>query len=68
MNGELVRDYAVHGGPPFQGQFSVDVALRPGWNQLLAKVASGSLGNGLWLALSDPGDLRYANQPAPALP
>jgi beta-galactosidase len=65
MNGQLVQDFGPHGGAPFKGQFSVDVDLQPGWNELLMKVASGSGGNGLWMAISDPGDLTYANQPAP---
>jgi len=32
--------------------------LKKGSNELLVKVHAGSAGNGFWLAISDPGDLR----------
>ncbi len=63
LNGDVVKDYAAHGGAPFKGQFTFDVNLRPGWNELLLKVVSGSLGNGFWLAVSDPGDLKISPRP-----
>ncbi|MFA6294310.1 MAG: family 10 glycosylhydrolase [Victivallales bacterium] len=62
INGELVRDVDSHGGAPFKGQFQVDVPLKAGVNELLVKVASGSLGNGFWMSISDPGDLRFSQK------
>lgn len=64
LNGKLVQDIAPHGGHPFKGQFSLDVDLQEGWNELLVKVGSGSLGNGFWLAVSDPGDLTFSARPS----
>ena len=60
VNGELVKNLETHGGAPFKGQFQVDVPLKAGANELLVKVASGSLGNGFWMAVSDPGNLRFS--------
>ncbi len=60
VNGELVKDVEVRGGAPYKGQFHVDVPLSAGGNDLLVKVAAGSLGNGFWMAVSDPGNLRFS--------
>ncbi|MFZ2657016.1 MAG: acetylxylan esterase [Victivallales bacterium] len=60
INGELVKDVETHGGAPFKGQFQVDVPLKAGANELLVKVAAGSLGSGFWMEVSDPGDLRFS--------
>ena len=60
VNGGLVKDVEPHGGAPFKGQFQVDVPLKAGDNELIVKVASGSLGNGFWMAISDPGDLKFS--------
>lgn len=64
LNGTLIKDFEPHaGGAPFKGQFQLDAELRPGCNELLVKVASGSHGNGFWLAVTNPGDLRFAAGP-----
>ncbi len=60
INGELVKDVEPHGGAPFKGQFQVDVPLKPGANELFVKIASGSLGNGFWMAVSDTGNLMFS--------
>ena len=63
LNGEVVQDYAPHGGPPFKGQFNLDLPLHAGSNELLVKVASGKLGNGFWMAVSDNGQLTFSPRP-----
>ncbi|OGV73952.1 MAG: hypothetical protein A3K19_22945 [Lentisphaerae bacterium RIFOXYB12_FULL_65_16] len=64
LNGTLIKDFEPHaGGAPFKGQFQLDAELRPGCNELLVKVGSGSHGNGFWLAVTNPGDLRFAARP-----
>jgi hypothetical protein len=65
INGELGQDLAPHSGPPFKGQFSLDLPLLAGSNELLVKVASGSLGNGFWMAVSDTGQLSFSARPPP---
>lgn len=60
LNGELV--FTPDQRPataPHEGETLLRVPLRAGRNEILLKVHSGSAGNGFWLALSDPGDLRY---------
>jgi hypothetical protein len=63
LNGEMVQDLSQRGYAPAKGQFKLDIRLKQGWNELLVKVHSGSAGNGFWMAISDPGDLRVAPQP-----
>jgi hypothetical protein len=63
MNGQVIQNFAEHGGAPFKGQFHVDTELKAGWNELLVKIVSGTLGNGFWMSVSDPGDLKVAPQP-----
>ncbi|MFZ2655142.1 MAG: family 10 glycosylhydrolase [Victivallales bacterium] len=64
LNGKLVKDYEPHGGgAAVKGTFTLDVELRPGSNELLVKVSSGSMGNGFWMSVSNPGDLRFSAKP-----
>ncbi|MFZ2656010.1 MAG: family 10 glycosylhydrolase [Victivallales bacterium] len=64
LNGKLVKDYEPHGGgAPIKGTFTLEVELQPGWNELLVKVNSGTHGNGFWMAVSNPGDLRFSAKP-----
>jgi hypothetical protein len=63
VNGEVAVDFAEHSGPPFKGQFKTTMKLKKGWNELMVKVVSGTLGNGFWLSISDPGGLKIANVP-----
>jgi hypothetical protein len=63
LNGTLAKDFSTRGYAPAKGQFSFDAELKPGWSELLVKIHSGGSGNGFWMAVSDPGDLRFANQP-----
>jgi hypothetical protein len=63
LNGQLIKDYEPHaGGAPVKGQFQLTTTLHAGWNELLVKVASGSMGSGFWLAITNPGDLRFSAQ------
>jgi hypothetical protein len=63
LNGALVKDLSQRPYAPQKGQFTLDVPLKAGWNELLVKVHSGGSGNGFWMAISDPGDLKFAAQP-----
>ena len=64
LNGkQLVQPYDTRSGAPSKGQFTLDVELQSGWNELLLKVASGSKGNGFWISINNPGDLRFALRP-----
>lgn len=62
VNGELVKDVEPHSGHPFKGQFHVDVPLKAGVNELLVKLAAGSLGSRFWMEVSDTGDLSFAQE------
>ena len=44
---------------PFSGEFRFKAPLKKGWNQLEAKVASGSGGFGFWAMVSNPGDVVF---------
>jgi hypothetical protein len=64
LDGKLLKDYEPHsGGAPVKGQYVLDVELQAGWNELFVKVVSGSGGNGFWMAVSNPGDLRFSAKP-----
>ena len=63
LNGQEVLNLSERSYNPAKGQFTLDVELKAGWNQLLVKVRPGSNGNGFWLALSDPGDLKLSAWP-----
>ena len=58
LNGEKVFEVTDGHGPPVQAQYAVPVRLKRGKNELLLKIHAGSAGNGFWLSLTDPGDLR----------
>ena len=57
LNGKLALDCLCVPGFPVKGKFSAEVEFNEGWNDLLVKVASGSTGNGFWLAVPDDGSL-----------
>ncbi|MBN1558405.1 MAG: family 10 glycosylhydrolase [Lentisphaerae bacterium] len=60
VNGALVfRPGDRPGGPPQKGESQVPITLRKGVNAILLKIHAGSNGNGFWLSITDPGDLRY---------
>lgn len=63
LNGKIVQDHTMRDGTPIKGQFTLDVELQPGWNELLLKVSSGSKGNGFWMSINNPGDLRFSPKP-----
>lgn len=61
INGEKLADYTAE--RPVKspnGRFVLNAELRQGWNEILIKVQSGSAGNGFWMAISDPGDLKLS--------
>ena len=47
--------------PPKKGETRFPVTLRKGLNEVLIKIHAGSAGNGFWLAVSDPGDLKFVD-------
>ncbi|AWI08127.1 hypothetical protein [Ereboglobus luteus] len=59
INGEIVEDYYHPAGLPLKRQKTRIVRLRPGANEIMLKVAAGSMGNGFWFSVNNPGDLRY---------
>ncbi len=58
LNGELVQDTHTPGGAPVPYGFHRNLPLKKGSNELLFKVASGNDGNGLWAAITNPGNIR----------
>ncbi|MFZ2657112.1 MAG: glycoside hydrolase family 38 C-terminal domain-containing protein [Victivallales bacterium] len=42
-----------HQGGPYKGKFTHQVELEEGWNEILVKIASGSMGNGFWMSVSE---------------
>jgi hypothetical protein len=58
VNGTLIADVPSQGGAAIRDRFEQQVPLRAGWNEVRVKLASGTYGNGFWMAVSDPGDLR----------
>jgi len=58
LNGQRVFELVEGHGPPCPAQYTVPIQLRAGANRLLVKIHAGSAGNGFWLAISDPGNLR----------
>jgi hypothetical protein len=65
VNGTLVADVPSQGGAAIRDRFEQPVLLRAGWNELRVKLASGTYGNGFWMAVSDPGGLRVAAKGVP---
>ena len=63
LNGEKVVDNSMMGGPnrPLGAQTAIQ--LNQGWNRLLVKSVSGSVGWWASVGLSDPGDLAYSPTP-----
>lgn len=57
VNGKQVFEMTEGHGPPRRHQFTIQVNLRKGANELFLKIHAGSRGNGFWLSVSDPGDL-----------
>ena len=53
INGEAVVPFQEGVGAIIKGMFTFDAELRAGWNDVLVKLASGSGGNGFWLAVTD---------------
>ncbi|HEY3329817.1 MAG TPA: hypothetical protein VGK19_07345 [Capsulimonadaceae bacterium] len=63
MNGLMIEGIVPNAGSaPSKGQFTATTTLNAGWNELMVKLASGSGGDGFWLAVTNPGDLRFAAQ------
>ena len=63
VNGQTYVDQSVEGRralAAMKGSVRVRVPLRAGWNKIVMKVGSGSLGFGFWCQVTDPGDLRVA--------
>ena len=54
--------YSVLGGHegPHKGEFSFPVRLAAGKNRLLVKLHAGGNGNGFWMSITDPGDLKFS--------
>ena len=67
INDAVVQDFYRPGGHPEKGQLKMDLHLKKGVNELLLKVGSGAGGNGFWLAVNNPGDLRFAPMTSPQL-
>lgn len=61
LDGRLIKD--THVTHVVKGAKSCPVELETGWNTLLVKVGFGSDSAGFWMAISDPGDLRFAAAP-----
>ena len=60
LNGKVAQEDFQPGGHPKKGQMKQVLHLQKGANELLLKVGSGSGGNGFWMAMNNPGDLRFA--------
>ncbi|MFZ2657762.1 MAG: family 10 glycosylhydrolase [Victivallales bacterium] len=64
LNGELILKPGDRPlAPPKKGEMKIQVKLKKGENILLLKIHAGSAGNGFWLAISDPGDLKISPMP-----
>lgn len=53
VNGKPVIEYMEGRGAPYKGKFTRQVELEEGWNEILVKLASGSTGNGFWMAVAE---------------
>lgn len=58
LNGEKVFEITGGHSAPHKGEFTFPIKLRKGLNELFLKINAGSAGNGFWLSISDPGDLK----------
>lgn len=57
LNGDTILPKLQQSGPPLKLYHHIDLSLKKGKNELLIKVSSGSLGNKLWTAITNPGNL-----------
>jgi hypothetical protein len=63
LNGaEVFSNVNAHDQPPHKDEYAIPVRLSAGANGILVKLHAGSQGNGFWMSISDPGDLRVAVQ------
>ena len=59
LNGEEVfTNVDAHNQPPHKNEYAIPVRLAAGRNEILVKLHAGMQGNGFWLNISDPGDLK----------
>ena len=58
INGKLALGCLCGEGNPVKGKFQAKVQLEEGVNEILVKLASGSTGNGFWMAVPDDGSLK----------
>lgn len=59
IDGRVVMPYQEGCSAIVKGNFVFDAELKAGWNEVLVKIASGSAGNGFWLAVADKDDLTF---------
>jgi hypothetical protein len=61
LNGEVVfSNVDNHASKPHKDEYAIPVRLASGRNEIMIKVHAGSMGNGFWMSISDPGDLKMA--------
>ena len=61
LNGEVVfSNVDNHASKPHKDEYTIPVRLASGRNEIMIKVHAGSMGNGFWMSISDPGDLKMA--------
>ncbi|MBN1863994.1 MAG: family 10 glycosylhydrolase [Victivallales bacterium] len=69
LNGELVlRPFDRPIKSPGKGEMKIPAKLKKGENIILMKIHAGNAGNGFWLAISDPGDLKILQLPQALMP
>ncbi|MFA6291614.1 MAG: family 10 glycosylhydrolase [Victivallales bacterium] len=61
-NEEIFNNVLTHAGPPAKNEYSIPVRLLEGRNEIMVKIHAGSQGNGFWMSISDPGDLKIASK------
>ncbi|MFZ2656008.1 MAG: family 10 glycosylhydrolase [Victivallales bacterium] len=62
LNGKEVFSKIDAHGSPHKGQFSFPVKLLSGKNEIMVKLHAGAAGNGFWMSITDPGDLKISIQ------
>ena len=60
LNGRQLDTPSSGNGPAKQDEFLIVLDLQPGWNELRIKVGSGSVNNGFWMSVNDPGNLGFS--------
>jgi hypothetical protein len=61
LNGEVVfSNVGNHASKPHKDEYAIPVRLACGRNEIMIKLHAGSMGNGFWMSISDPGDLKMA--------